>query len=170
LMSNDISLRLSGGIIGRILFGQIGGLCATFDLFPNYYDFLYGATLPEWMTQIFGINSVNKSLGLLLMTHYRAEAVASQSTGVMNSLFVSDAYANFGIFGILVAPILVGIMIVVILHHFLSIKNPVNAGIIGWYSINLSLNGGLIDMFVNPKIIVIVTLIGLAKIFRSIFK
>ena len=58
------------------------------------------------MIGIFGMEQQRSAR--VIMEYLNPEGVVSETTGVMNSLYMAEAYANFGNLGLLLSPIIVG--------------------------------------------------------------
>ena len=158
LFSDSENLFLKGGPIGRIIFGQLVGFINTLNVFPNYHEFLYGADFA--FLRFFGFEFVDSSR--IVMEFVNPQGVAQGTAGVMNSLFIAEAYANFGYVGIVLAPIIVAF----ILYFFIQIlyKLPKSPIVIGWwvyvmYLFSKGITGGFFSEFIVNTRIIIVTLL-----------
>ena len=107
---SDSLLNIYRGPIGRVLFTQIATLFLHVEAFPLRHPFLHGASFNSWMSFIVP-NAEGLRSGRVVMTIYNAAGVENQTAGVMNTLFIGEAYANFGKAGVIIAPILFGIII-----------------------------------------------------------
>lgn len=103
-------LSIYTGPVGRILFTQIGTLFLHVEGFPMRHDFLDGASFNSWMSFLIPEASGLRS-GRVIMEIYNASAVQEGTAGVMNTLFIGEAYANFGTIGVIIAPIIFGVVI-----------------------------------------------------------
>lgn len=100
------------GIWGRTLFSQVGTLSYVFDLFPKYISFLSGRSLSGNILRLLGENpEEHLRSAKLIMDFYGSEKVYDGIAGVMNTVFVGEAYANWGWAGIVESIIWVGIVI-----------------------------------------------------------
>lgn len=151
-------LTLYFGPIGRILFTQVATLFLHIDAFPQKIPFLNGASFSSKFKWIFENASFQRS-GRIVMEIYSPEAVAEGTAGVMNTLFVGEAYANFGIIGVLVAPIIFGVIIAIFMFIVLKArKTPVT---IFFYVEMMQLlmtfvQGGFVDIFYNALTILLI--------------
>lgn len=103
------------GIWGRTLFSQVGTLSYVFDLFPKHMPFLSGRSLSGNILRLLGENpEEHLRSAKLVMDFYGSEKVYDGIAGVMNTIFVGEAYANWGWAGIVGAVIWVGIVIAVL--------------------------------------------------------
>lgn len=159
----DSLFSIYTGPIGRVLFTQIATLFLHFDAFPAQHGFLYGASFNRWMS-FFIPNAEGLRSGQVVMSLYNAEGVETNTAGVMNTLFVGEAYANFYIAGVILAPIIFGLIIGFISHLLPSLKKtPIT--ILFYVQMTLQfvtvVEGGFVDIFYNASFlfIIIVTVI-----------
>jgi len=152
------------GPIGRIILGQVTSLFYHFRIFPDMHPFLHGASLPALFLKMMGSSIEHKTSARLVMEIVNPAGIASGSAGVMNTLFVAEAYANWGWPGLVLAPFWVGLVIQTIYIFFLrSRKTPVLLGLFAFlaYKIPSMVTGGFIGFVYNPGMLAIV-LLGLS--------
>jgi oligosaccharide repeat unit polymerase len=164
-LTKNTEIYINGGIVGRILFAQIAGVPATFELFPKVYGFLNGGMFPEWITEVIGVEPASHKL--LLKSHYDPVGVSTRSTGVMNTLFIGEAYANFGILGAVFSPIIISVIIFIILNMLFKKKTPTSIGIYAWFSLHIGLSGGFVNFLYNPKWFMIIIILVSSIIFKG---
>lgn len=155
------------GPIGRTVFTSVATLFLHFDLFPKYLPFLAGRSLAPTMIGLMGLGLPHVRSGRVVMEFYSPFRVASKTGGVMNSMFVGEAYANFGHLGAIMAPILVGILLALAFGVILKMrKTPQNIMIYIVLVIFFStaLNGGFTDFIYNFNLIFILLCIVLYNI------
>lgn len=161
---------LSSGPMSRILITQVATLFLHVDAFPENTEYLYGRSFPKELVGFLGEGNYDVRSGRLVMELYSKSSVEKGTAGVMNTLFVGEAYANFGIIGVIVAPIIAGIFFSTILAWFLkSKKNPLNMVIYLETFIIFKdvLQGGFVDFFYNIKFLVmLLMMIGIIKIIK----
>lgn len=153
---------LSSGPVGRIFITQVATLFLHIDAFPEKTGYLCGHSFPKELLGFLGDGTYDVRSGRKIIEIYSKEAVANGSAGVMNTLFVGEAYANFGIIGAIIAPILVGIIFSSVLAYFLKVKKtPLNIIIYLELFIVFTgvLQGGIVDFFYNIKLFVIMIVI-----------
>ena len=121
----------------------------TFEVFPDKIQFLDGASFPEWMsTSIFGVE--HKASARALMEYFNPKGVASGKSGVISTLFIAEAYANFGKVGLVLAPIFVGLEIQFLHNYILSnYKTPSSVAIYGYFMIAFPLTSGIVGFVWN---------------------
>lgn len=133
------------GILGRILLSQASGLYLAFDYYPIVYDYI-------------GFNSISNFFGedrermaRELMIGVNEAAVLSGEAGVINTLFVAEAWANFGAWGVIFGVIWVGFFIQILYQFFIrGSKNPLKLGIYSYLCYKIPVTGGLNDFIYNP--------------------
>lgn len=119
---NGPLLSLSSGPGGRIFITQIATLFLHVQAFPELHPYLNGASLPTIYSKLFGLESSWIRSGRVVMEVFNPSGVANGTAGVMNSIFVGEAYANWGMVGVVIAPIFVGFLFSFVTCFFLKQK------------------------------------------------
>ena len=161
LIGNNVVISLSSGPLSRLLITQIATLFLHVQSFPKLHPFLNGASFPA----ILGGQGMRS--GRVVMGIYYADRIANGTAGVMNSLFVGEAYANFGWIGVIIAPIAVGFVISTIPTIVLKQrKDPINMAIYVLLSYNYAtaLIGGYVDFFYNAGAIIVIGVLVMFKV------
>ena len=162
--SGDL-ISLTNGPVSRILISQIATMFLHVQLFPNYHEFLLGKSFPAFLTKLFGMEGGIRSVRVV-MEYYNSTAVANGTAGVMNSLYIAEAYANWGMAGAIIAPVVIGFVISVIPNYVLfQKKDPINMTI---YIVLLSayttaIVGGFVDYVYNILVVVLIVLLLVCK-------
>ena len=158
MMRSDISsISLTSGPVGRILFSQIATLFLHFDAFPGEYPFLNGGSFNSWLSFIIP-NAMGLRSGRVVMSIYNVTGIENNTAGVMNTVFVGEAYANFGTVGIIIAPIIFGTVIGVYSYFLTRIKKtPVSVLLCVQMTLQFItiIEGGFIDIFYSASVIFI---------------
>jgi len=168
LSVNTVSVALTTGPIGRVILSSVAGVPMHFMIFPNTQAFLSGASFPNWISStLFGVEHVRSAR--VVMEIINPAGVANNTAGVMNALFIAEAWANFGWIGLIVAPWLVG-FVVQSIHNTLLVlpKTPIFVAIMGYLMVNIVINGGFVDFIWNVSWIIIVIFTLMAISLRSI--
>lgn len=146
----------NSGIVGRILLSQSGGTYLSFQYFPERHDFLGFSSLSRYVSEFFGI-SYNERSARLLMKIFNPEAIEQGIAGVINSLFVAEAWCNWGVVGVILSPLYVGFVIMLVFRFFVtSRKTPLMVGFFSYLSLKMPITGGVNDFIYNA---------GLATVF-----
>lgn len=144
------------GIIGRIILGQSAGTYLSFDIFPSVIEHVGFGSISGFLNSILGLEDSERS-ARLLMEHVNPKAVEAGLAGVINSLFIAEAWANFGLIGVLIAPFYVGVVIQTLFMFFLKLpKTPLLLGLFTYFSYGGSVTGGFNDYIYNAGYFVII--------------
>ncbi|MDK2920213.1 MAG: hypothetical protein PWQ37_2946 [Candidatus Petromonas sp.] len=168
LTIKDIVFDFYGGPLGRVFIVQIQSLPSYFEIFPKSFDFLMGKSI-----------ALFRHLGLPFIESARVVAsflepvgVKEGWVGVANTLFVGDAYANFGLIGLIISPIWVAFVYSFFYWRLLSSpKTPLTIGYYVFILDNLtnSLTGGFFSAYViNTRVIVAMIFLFTIKLFVQI--
>jgi hypothetical protein len=148
----------------RLFIAQIEGLPLSFELFPEKVPFLGIRILPVWMLAPFS------DVGRVEPGTIRAIEYFNTDLGFMNTFFIADAWAYWGIFGLIISPVLVGVILFVVYNYILSRpKNPTTVALWGFMAFQLFRLTGGISLFVwNPMLIVILMLFLFRRLFYEL--
>lgn len=140
----------NSGIPGRILLSQAAGIFYAFEHFPGTREFLGFSSLSSLFSDLMGFAPSERAARIMMMI-FNPVGVEEGEVAVMNSLFIAEAWANFGWVGVLMAPIYVGIFVQALFLFFLrSKKTPVLLGIFTYLSLRLPVTGGFNDFIYAP--------------------
>jgi hypothetical protein len=159
-------------VLSRVLFGQIVGTYYGLQVIPAEHDHLGFSSTGRLLNEmILGYSSPD--YGFILMELHNPLGVAAGTAGHMSSIFLAEAWVNFGLFGLVLAPVWVGFVVQIANLTFLrSSMSVVNAAIY----VTVASSFGYISDFVGfyyPAAIVIflagtILLIGFAPFFRRV--
>ncbi|MEM4282836.1 MAG: hypothetical protein QXN89_04160 [Candidatus Woesearchaeota archaeon] len=148
--TGHLDIGLAQGPIGRILMTAVAGVPLHFMIFPSLHPFLQGASFPGWLAgALFGVEHVRSAR--VIMELINPAAVESGTAGVINTLFIAEAWANFGWAGLIAAPFIVGFVIQTIYNALLTLpKTPVFVAAMGFFMVNtVIVVGGFVDFIWN---------------------
>lgn len=97
-------------ITERLLFSQLIGMYQAFQIFPVQHEFIGFASTGKVIHEILGLPALD-SYGLLMMRIYNPEGVKLGLAGHLTTIFMGEAWANFGMFGVIFAPLWVGAVV-----------------------------------------------------------
>lgn len=141
------------GLWGRLFFTQVGTLSYNFDLFPKFAPFLRGRSVGRLLLPLFGFDRGDQLRSArLLMEIYGSEGVYDGTAGVMNSIFIGEAYANFGWFGIAFSVVWIGGMIALLFAVLLKMKKtPATISLAAYFTVYVATatQGGFTDFLYN---------------------
>ncbi|WP_059171914.1 O-antigen polymerase [Bacillus sp. FJAT-27445] len=147
----DAYLSYNSGPIGRMIFAQIAPTFLHLDTFNEALPFLEGRSLPSSLIGLFDIEQVRSAR--LVMERVFPEKVAQGTAGVLNTLFIAEAYANFGMLGVVGGTIYIAALVQALYISFLRLpKNPVFLSLFIYFTVNIprTLVGGFADFLFNP--------------------
>ncbi|MBR6743030.1 MAG: oligosaccharide repeat unit polymerase [Clostridia bacterium] len=150
----DINITdIYNGIWGRTFFTQVGTLSFNFDLFPHHINYLQGRSFASILLPLFGFNSSEHLRSArLIMEIYGSEGVYNGSAGVMNSLFIGEAYANFGWLGIIFSVLWIALIISAFFFLIMRFKKtPATITLFAYFTVNMATatQGGFCDFVYN---------------------
>ena len=149
----------NSGIVGRLTLSSVAGLFHNFDLWPDAYPFIGFSSLSQVFSDVIGIPYSERASRVIMET-INPEGIKMGLAGVVNSLFVGEAWSNWGIWGVILSPIIVGGMIQSLYIFFLkSPKTPFFLALFVNFSFKSSITGGVNDYFYNVQAIIIICLI-----------
>ncbi|EKT4485825.1 hypothetical protein JGK44_000200 [Shewanella algae] len=145
----------NSGILGRIFLGQASGTYMAFNYFPATYEHIGFSSFSMAISDFLSIDYSERA-ARLVMTAFNPKGVEAGSAGVMNSLFVGEAWANWGTIGVLVLPLYAGMMIQFLYMFFIkSKKTPLLLGAYAYIATKLPVTGGANDFVYNPVFLIL---------------
>ena len=130
--SGSFYLIIRNEIISRIFLTQIFGFYAALTIFPNLSPHIYFSSTAKFLHNIFNLN-FSEDYGRIMMNFTQYEGVLEGHAGHVTTIFMGEAWANFGLFGIIFAPLWVGFFVQFINLYFL--KKPKTIFLISVYTI-----------------------------------
>lgn len=149
---SDLFLSYNNGITGRLLISQISSLYKHFEIFPNTHSYIGFNSI----SNLFSVNESSERSARIVLQIVSPGWIDNDMGGVFNTLFIGEAFANFGIFGVLIMPIYIGFIIKS--FHTLLLnrpKTPLFLGVLVFFSYSSRLTGGVNEYIYNPIIFVL---------------
>lgn len=144
------------GFIGRLTLTSTAGLYISLDIFPRINPHLGFSSFSRWISLLFDLPYVERS-ARWIMEYTNPGAVDAGIAGVVNSLFVSEAWANWGLIGVIFSPIYVGFVIQCFYSFLLTHKKtPFFLALMVQYSVICGVNGGVNDYIYNASTIIMI--------------
>ncbi len=152
------------GPINRIIMTTPSAYILHLEVFTYRTDLLNGASLPNPIGRLLlGHPSVIRS-GRVVMETINFLGIRLGTSGVYNGLFLGEAFANFGKWGIFASMLHIPIVFFVVNLIFNKLKKtPISVALFTFWTVNLlfTLNGGYTD-YIFSMIWTLVTLTGVA--------
>lgn len=140
---------------GRIIFGQAAGTFFSFEYFPSTHDFIGFSSISKNLSLVFGTD-LSERAARIIMTIFNPSGIEAGKAGVMNSLFIAEAWANWGLFGVIIAPVYLGMFVQIIYMFFLKTKKtPIMLGLLTYLSYKLPITGGFNDFIYDRNLMLI---------------
>jgi len=157
------------GIFRRIFQSQYAGLPLTLDTFPSRVPFLGIRILPNSLLQFVGTEQVRSSRVILEI--WAPSSVVAGTGGVINTLFVAEAWAAFGWIGLMLSPLWVGFVLQLLHNSFMSLpKTPLTVALLSYFMTALPITGGITGFFWNPIWILLLLLVLLESMLGTIVR
>ena len=165
-------LDIYNGPLGRTLFTEVGTLSYCFDLFPNVFGYLNGRSFTPTILKLLGMSGAEHLRSAkLTMAFYGSEKVYDGTAGVMNTLFVGEAYANWGYPGVILSIVWVALVISVMMILVLKMrKTPSVVALLALLTVQVGsmLEGGFCDFVYSFNLIfTIFIILGIYMIFEN---
>ncbi|WP_425538425.1 hypothetical protein [Microaceticoccus formicicus] len=152
------------GPMNRIIMTTPSAYILHLEVFTYRTDLLNGASLPNPIGRLLlGHPSVIRS-GRVVMETINFLGIRLGTSGVYNGLFLGEAFANFGKWGIFASMLHIPIVFFVVNLIFNKLKKtPITVALFTFWTVNLlfTLNGGYTD-YIFSMIWTLVTLTGVA--------
>lgn len=138
------------GILGRAFLSQAAGTYMAFDVYPQVYDHIGFDSL----SKLFGHR---ERMAREIMEYFNHSGVEAGVAGVMNTLFIAEAWANWGWLGVVLSIVWVGFVIQFIYNSIIyGKKTPISLGIYAYLCYSLPVTGGFNDFIYNPSLFIII--------------
>lgn len=145
-----------GGITTRVAISQISSLYKHVEIFPAEHPFIGVGSVSQVLP---GIDHSERS-ARIVMEIAAPSWIELDMGGVFNTLFVGEAYANFGIMGIIISPLWLGFLIQTLFIFFVRLrKTPLFLGFFVYYSFNSNLTGGINEYIYNVQVIMLTVMV-----------
>lgn len=134
----------------RIFFDQISGVFLMFEIFPKYYKHIGFSSLSEPLSTLF-IGSYSEPATRIAMEYAFPSAVEAGLMNLLSTLFIGEAWANFGWFGLVFSPLYLGVVIGFFYYFILiSKKTPIMLAFLAYYSFGTNFGGQFNQFIYNP--------------------
>ncbi len=160
----------TSALYGRIFISGYGGYVLSLHYFP---DIIKESTtfigVPHAILDFFHIPSVESAR--LLMEKVNPEGIKDGHANLISSYYLGEAYANYGILGIIFSPFIVG-FVVQSVHLFLlqSKKNPLYIAFYAFITVKWLLNTGFVSFLYLKIILYPFILLFFVKLFLNTIK
>lgn len=128
---NEIGFK----IFERLAIGQAIAPFLAIDYYTNH-EFIYFNSMESSLFQLFLDSKVSRSSEIFMEYYY--PGMKEMGGWNVNGIYIHEAYSNFGLFGVLLGPIFVGISNGILINIFLNLKkSALNLSFFTFFSVNI---------------------------------
>ena len=144
---------IGSSLWGRVFISEYAGYLLSLEFFPNVITHpTWYIGMPTFILNYFEVQNIESAR--LLMMEIDPKGVASGEANLISSYYLAEAWANYGWMGLVLAPIIVGLVVQSV--HIFLLKNPKQPLIMAFYSyitVKWVLSSGFVS-FLYLKIII----------------
>ncbi len=164
-------LSYNKGPIGRLILSQIAPFYLHLDLFTDRLPLLMGKSLPSTFLGLYDIDQIRSAK--LAMEAFFPQRVEAGTAGVLNTLYAAEAFANFGLVGVVLGTFYIGVFMQIIYLVFIRLpKNPLFVSLFVFFTVNIPrvVIGGFVDFLFNPLWIALVFILFSPFVFIYLYR
>jgi len=162
----DINIVLQM-LFNRIFFNQISGTFLMLEIFPELYEHIGFSSISKPISDIFFGGYSDPATRLAMKFAFPG----ASSEGLMNllsTLFIGEAWANFGWLGLIISPVYVGVIIGVFYYLILtSRKTPIFLGFLAYFSFKVNF-ASQFNQYIYNSVVFIIIFIFLFSFFYAL--
>jgi hypothetical protein len=167
---------LISAMSGRIFVGQIAGYYHSLDIFPTLYPFLEFSSTGRLIHELFGLD-FSPDYGIITKYVLSPNAIVKGplDIGHYTTFFMGEAWANFGLMGLILAPLFVGFTLQLIHIFFIqSKKTPLHIGFYTTLILSMpilsSFQAFYYPMWLLSNLFIVIIILGLAFLIKGAVK
>lgn len=150
------------GLVGRIMISEISALYPHLAIFGDQQELLGIASVSNLVATFFSFSPMPRS-GRIVLEIVSPSWVDAGIGGVFNTVFFGEAFANFGVVGLLTSPFLVVAAYYTITLVARMLPYNLRVAFLVHAAINTSIMAGFNDYLWNPFLIVVFTIVLIAS-------
>jgi len=164
VMQNDLSNAVFY-LISRIFVDQISGMFLMFEIFPDNYDFIGIGSLSKPLSSVV-LGEYSPSARRIAMLYAFAERAESGEMNLLSTLFIGEAWANFGWIGFILSPLYMGFILGVFYYMVIKTrKNPITCGFLAYYTFSVGLSSQFNVYIYNPVFMAVLFVFAASFVF-----
>jgi len=157
-------------LFNRIFFDQISGTFLMFQIFPDIFQHIGFLSLSRPLADIF-IGTYSEPATRLAMEYAFPVATSKGEMNLLSTLFIGEAWANFGWLGVIFSPIYIGIIIGSFYYFILkSKKTPILLGLLAFFSFGVNLSSQFNSYIYNSTVFALVIILAFGYLFALMLK
>lgn len=165
LLSSASASFIFRAIFNRIFIDQVSGSYLMFEIYPINYPFIGFSSISS-LVEIFGLNYQFPARRIAMEYAFGERALSYMN--LLSTYYLGEAYANFGVLGVILAPIYVCTLITTFYHKLIkTTKSPLIIAIFAYSIIPSSVSSQFNNFLYNSITIIlfllIITVFNLSK-------
>lgn len=160
------------GPLSRVLFSQVAGFFHTVNIFPSRFGFLRGESLPTILANLFDVGTSWRRSADVVMQLVNPFYVLRRTAGVMNSVFLAEAYANWAAPGVILGIVYVATLFAGVQSWcFGARKSAGNLTLmtVFLWVFSMAFQGGFVDFLYNANLLVFIALMLIMNFVSGLF-
>ena len=150
----------------RIFINEVSGTFLMFDIYPSTYDHIYFQSLSEFLSNLFGMDKVDNAQRAAMLYAF-GERAESGLFNQLSSYFLGEAWANFGLYGVIFGPIYIGFVLGIFINFIIRAKKTfISVSVLTYFSFSSSISSQFNNYIYNSSVIII-SLIIISILFYS---
>lgn len=146
-------------LFDRILVHEVSGAFLMFDIYPTIFEHIHFQSLSEFVSAIFNMDKVDNAQRATMLYAFGERA----ELGLFNQLstyFLGEAWANFGILGVYIAPVYIGFVFGIFINIIIRVKKTfLSVGLLAFFSFSSSISSQFNNYIYNSTLIIIFLII-----------
>ena len=168
VVTEQSSDRVITYLLNRVFIDQVSGFYLMLQLFPQTYPFIGVDSLSSLLSYVMGTDLIQPSTRLAMEYAFPA-AVAEGKMNLLSTLFIGEAWANFGWIGVVLSPLYVGMITGFIYYFTLSKrKTPLLVGLLAYCSFGTNFSSQLNMYIYNSVMISLIIVLAFVYFFSVI--
>ena len=169
-ISYHFPLRSIGNALYHRLFTvQLEAVYKTYEFFPKEFDFIGIRSLRPYISSLLGMEYIERHAVILLRYMSNTYNNAAQLPGGMVSLFFAEAWANWGLIGVIISPIYCGIFVGLLYYLLRYPRQPERLALYALWSVSIPISEGFNPFIYPVGIVSSLLLYGLYCFFKKIY-
>jgi oligosaccharide repeat unit polymerase len=170
LVTNNSMELIFFYLISRIFIDQVSGMYLMFEIFPKEFDFIGFQSISRVISEIF-FGGYSEPATRISMEYAFPVATASGQMNLLSTLFLGEAWANFGYVGVVLAPLYIGFIVGLFYYGILkNKKTPIMVALLTYCSFGVSLTSQFNSYVYNALLWIVLLILLFVYILAVVLK
>lgn len=157
-------------LFNRLFFDQVSGTFLMLEIFPKNFEFIGFSSMSHPISELF-LGGYSDSAARIAMEFAFPAATEKGIMNLLSTLFVGEAWANFGWVGVLLSPIYIGFIYGVLYFKAItSRKTPLMISFLAYCSFGLSITTQFNNYIYNSIMFMLVLILYGSYIYSLLLK